>query len=250
MVRVRAAFWLTLFSTLVEAAAASPKRAPAPIVYVALGDSITWGLSASKMCQPMIATPVETACPNATSFPAILARALRARGHAVQLQNLGISGARIDWVSAFELNKIDPNANLITLFVGTNDFSDIAFHGTATFDQFARQYDQVVDFLRARFPKARIVLLNVPNIGYLPCCGETRATAAATWKAGKSLIDALADKTIVVDLACDSALYAAAMFPSADSVHPNDTGHARLAADVLAALDHPHKPATSCAPYF
>ena len=229
---------------------ALPRRVPVPIVYVALGDSITWGLAASKMCQPAVATPIETACPDATSFPAVLARGLRARGRQVRLQNLAISGARVGWVKAFELNKIDPNANLITLFVGTNDFSDIAFHGTTTFDQFARDYVEVVRFLRVHFPKARVVLLNVPNIGYLPCCTGMRSAAAATWKAGKLLINALADKAIVVDLACDSALYAAAMFPSADSVHPNDTGHARLAADVLAALDHPHKPATSCAPYF
>jgi lysophospholipase L1-like esterase len=226
------------------------KRTPTPIVYVALGDSITWGLDASKMCQPAIATPIDTACPDATSFPAVLARLLQASGHQVRLQNLAISGARVGWVSAFEVKKIDPSANLITLFVGTNDFSDIAFHGTMTFDQFARDYIEVVGFLRVHFPKARIVLLNVPNIGYLPCCTGMRAAAAATWKAGKLLIDALADKAIVVDLACDAALYDPAMFPSADSVHPNDTGHARLAADVLATLEHPHKPAVSCAPYF
>ncbi|MBV8726346.1 MAG: SGNH/GDSL hydrolase family protein [Candidatus Eremiobacteraeota bacterium] len=241
---------LVLVSAMCMIAYAQSKAAPSPIVYVGLGDSITWGLSASKPCLPETARPVEFACPDATSFPAVLARALRSRGHQVQLQNLAISGARIGWVWADELGKIAPTANLITLFIGTNDFSDIAFRNTTTFDQFARQYVSLVDYLRAVFPKARIVLLNVPNIGYLPCCNATRAAAAVTWKAGNLLINALAGKAIVVDLVCDSALYDAAMFPSADSVHPNDAGHARIAADILATLEHPHKPAAACAPYF
>ena len=49
-------------------AAAPAKREPPPIAYVALGDSITRGLDASKMCQPAIATPIDTAVPDATSF--------------------------------------------------------------------------------------------------------------------------------------------------------------------------------------
>lgn len=220
------------------------------IVYVALGDSITWGLAASKACRPQVPLPAQSACPDATSFPAVVARALSRENRQVKVQNLAISGARISWILTFELSKIASTVTLFTIFIGTNDFSDIAFHGSGSLDQFARQYVGLIDYLKKHFPKARIVVLNVPNIGYLPCCTAMRAAAATTWTAGDRFIDALAGTATVVDLACDTALYDAALFPASDGVHPSDAGHARIANDILAALVSSRKPAASCPPYF
>ena len=239
---------LTLLFPGTTFGAQSVKRTQ-PIVYVALGDSITWGLSASKTCQPQTPTPVQAACADATSFPAVLARTLQARGHDVRIQNLAISGARIAWVWAYQVNRITPKANLITLFIGTNDFVDVGSHGPAVLKQFAIQYGTLISYLHAHFARARILLLNVPNMGYLPCCAVMRP-AFESWKIVNTLIDAFAGKATIVDLVCDGALYNPRMFPAADAVHPSDAGHARIAADILKALASPKKPAASCPPYF
>ena len=216
---------------------------------MALGDSITWGLAASKTCQPQVATPVETSCPDGTSFTAVLARALHASGRSIRIQNVAISGARVSWILADEIKKIAPDVNLITVFVGANDFSDIAFRRGSLAD-FEHQYSALVAYVVRHFPEARIVLVNVPNVGYLPCCGDTRGQGQGTWQAGNAFIDSFANRFSVVDLVCDATLYQAAMFPAQGGIHPGDVGHARIAADIMATLRHPRKPAASCPPYF
>jgi lysophospholipase L1-like esterase len=239
---------IVAFQSLCGGVAARAKAARPPIVYAAVGDSITWGLFASRTCQPAEPLPVASACRGATSFPVDLARALASNGREVRLQNLAISGARVSRLLADELGKISVNATLITVFVGINDFSDIAFRGSGTIGQFEGEYTTLVRYLLTTFPRARLVLLNVPNIAYLPCC--TGSSGAATWQAGNAFINGFANVATVVDLVCDLSLYGPVMFPPADGIHPSDAGHARIAADVFAALNKPRKPAAACPPFF
>jgi len=248
---VHAGLTLALFASVMSVAeGASKLKPPADVVYTALGDSITWGLFASRTCQPLVPSPVATACPHATSFVAEVARALaESRGSDVRLQNLAISGARLSWLLSAELDKLSRKATVITVFIGINDFSDIAFNGSGTLEQFESQYGLLIRYLTTSFPKARLVLLNVPNVEYLPCCREVVDSADPTWKAGNTFINGFARIVTVVDLVCDASLYSPAMFPPADGIHPSDAGHARIAADVLAALAAPHRPAASCPPY-
>ena len=97
-----------LITAVMAAAGAMSVRAWAaaePLRIVAFGDSLTsgYGLPADQ------------------SFPAQLERALKARGHNVEIANAGVSGdttaaglARFDWA-------IPPNADAVILELGAND---------------------------------------------------------------------------------------------------------------------------------
>jgi acyl-CoA thioesterase I len=76
-----------------------------PLLIVALGDSLTAGLG----------------LPAAESFPAVLERALRAKGYEVEVANAGVSGdtaadglARFDWA-------VPDNADAAIVELGAND---------------------------------------------------------------------------------------------------------------------------------
>lgn len=224
-----------------------PKAARQQIVYTALGDSIAWGLFASKRCWPIV--PSLHGCAGATSFVADVAAGLAKNGRQVWVQNLAISGARLETVLSDEVSKISPKATLVTVFIGMNDFSDIA-KGAKTLTQFQIQYETLLTYLATNLPRAKIVLLNIPNVDYLPCCTGLNGRANGTWEAGNTFINSLAGKYTIVDLVCDESLYSPAMFPAADGIHPSDAGHAEIAADALAALAAPRRPAASCPPYF
>ena len=82
-----------------------PARAQSPVKIIAFGDSLTAGFRLA---------PRE-------AFPVKLQQALRARGHAVEVQNAGVSGdttaaglARLDWA-------VPDDARIVILELGAND---------------------------------------------------------------------------------------------------------------------------------
>ena len=92
------------FATPVAAQTASPAKG-APLKIVAFGDSLTagYGLSAQD------------------AFPAVLERALKAKGHNVEIENAGVSGdtasgglARLDW-------SIADGTDAVIVELGAND---------------------------------------------------------------------------------------------------------------------------------
>jgi acyl-CoA thioesterase-1 len=94
------------FNCLAATAATTAFAAePGPIRIVALGDSLTAGFN----------------LPQREAFPAQLERALRARGHNVEVLNAGVSGdtiagglARLDWA-------VPENAEAVIVELGAND---------------------------------------------------------------------------------------------------------------------------------
>jgi acyl-CoA thioesterase I len=87
------------------AAAGIATAAERPVKIVALGDSLTAGFQ----------------LPASASFPAQLERALKARGHAVEIVNAGVSGdtssgglARLDW-------SVPDGTDAVILELGAND---------------------------------------------------------------------------------------------------------------------------------
>jgi acyl-CoA thioesterase-1 len=101
---------MALVQTLVLAAAfggflTSAGAAEAPVKVVALGDSLTAGFN----------------LPASAALPARLERALRQKGHAVQIANAGVSGdtasgglARLDW-------SVPPGTEAVIVALGAND---------------------------------------------------------------------------------------------------------------------------------
>ena len=95
----------TFTAILLLAFCASSTVAQKPVKIVALGDSLTAGLGVAA----------------ADAFPVQLERALRAKGHAVEIVNAGVSGdtvsgglARLDW-------SVPEDADAVIVELGAND---------------------------------------------------------------------------------------------------------------------------------
>lgn len=108
--RAEALAQIVMLATVVQLLAAVPNRpmhaqAGAPLRIVAFGDSLTAGFR----------------LPRAESFPAQLERALKAKGHAVEVINAGVSGdttaaglERLDWA-------VPEGAQAVIVELGAND---------------------------------------------------------------------------------------------------------------------------------
>jgi acyl-CoA thioesterase-1 len=102
---VLAGLLIALF-TIVLGASGAPAQAPSrTLKLVALGDSLTAGYG----------------LPASAAFPAVLERALRARGHAVEVANAGVSGDtttggldRLDW-------SVPDGTDGVIVALGAND---------------------------------------------------------------------------------------------------------------------------------
>jgi lysophospholipase L1-like esterase len=223
-------------------ATAAPTAAPTPIFYTALGDSITAGGEASTI--------------GSTDFVTLVGKALGAT-----TTNLGIGGQFSGPVNviiptglnivytgvlAAEVPNIPLNTNLISLYIGTNDLWLTEEMG-AVQTPYAANLAGIISGIHARVPNAKIVALTVPNDTYRNAAGESAALKTVLTGFDNAMRTAIIGSgALVADLQCDPAMYNNANFPNPYDVHPNDAGHAAIAADVLAQIAHPTAPAASC----
>ncbi|MFQ3613927.1 MAG: GDSL-type esterase/lipase family protein [Cyanobacteriota bacterium] len=282
---------LILSLSLVACAAASEGVVPAlPSVtrYTALGASDAVGVNASVSCdgpanaagtRPQRSDPLQ--CPNGTGYVPRLAQFLPAP---VELTNLGRSGAVIspaieslgDSIPANLLQeqvpRIPPDTTLITIWIGGNDTNAITLAAARLalqggdplpfidqqIDQFAADYQMLLQSIRARAPQARIVVANLPNFALIPLGQQQPGSVRqllATVSLGltRQVINPLSQQGIpVVDLLCDPRSYSRDSFfpgPIADGFHPNDRGYADLAEAFWRAIQQPTPPQVSCPPF-
>jgi lysophospholipase L1-like esterase len=213
----------------------------------------------------------------------VAARELRAQGYAVTITNLGIPTATISrsfqdlgrqYGREVVQNLIDgaapfvpSGATDVTIFTGANDVNAItaalgggagAGNREAFIDQrvatFAADYRTLLNDVRARAASARIVALNVPNLGAMPyrsssTLDERRASQRASVGMTTTAINPLAAQNVrVVDLMCEPRLYQPSSI-SSDGFHPSDAGYALMAAEVVRAVTsatYP-RPRSTCA---
>lgn len=121
------------------------EKKPNTIKYVALGDSLTFGIGADRSDQ---------------SFPALLAKKLTTETTAVELTNLGIPGAIVHNVIYDEFNAaITAKPDLITLLIGVNDL-----HNFVDLDVYKNNLRIILTALK-KDTTAKIVILSLPNLG-------------------------------------------------------------------------------------
>ncbi len=216
---------------------------------------------------------------NGNGYVWVAARALRGQGYTVSVSSLGIPTTVISRSFAElalqygrtvvsnmiegELPFVDRTSTLVTVFAGANEVNAItaALGGgaggtnpTAFIDAqtnaWANDFATLVNGIRSRAPQARIVILNVPNIGALPSeAGDSIDQKRAAQRASvrmTSVIDGTGGVSII-DLMCDPRFYQPSSF-SSDGFHPNDNGYALIGAEVARAVTSPSYPApkTSC----
>lgn len=261
----------------------SPSPSPdpnAPIYYTAIGASDAAGVGGSVPCLPF------TLCPDGTSYVAVIARALAQDGRTVTLMNMGIPGAvlspRIEALGNslgrnIPANFIENEAPFtprgtthVTIFAGGNDTNTVASavgngagggNVEAYIDQQIREFSDdlqtLLRIVRERAPAARLVVANLPNFAGMPytagySAADKRIMQRISVGFSTQAINPLAAQGIaVVDLLCDPRFLQPSIY-SADGFHPNDTGYAMLAAEMLKALTQANYPApqTSCSQMF
>ncbi len=115
------------------------------LVYVALGDSLTYGIGAEN---------------TAESFPAVLSNKLSSATTSVELVNLGIPGAVSHNVIYNELSSaLAAKPDFVTLLIGVNDM-----HNFIGIDAYKNNLRTVLARLKMK-TKAEIVVISVPNLG-------------------------------------------------------------------------------------
>ncbi len=190
-------------SMSVIAAASPPTSAVAGGLYVAIGDSITFGYGLGA--------------PGRDAFPYLVAQRL-----GVRVLDLGISGVDARGALAFETPRVPRSATIITIFVGTND-ADRIRRGTFTDAQFRSTYRDLIAAAHAAAPFAQIYLLT-PSTMLADRWGVTdfiRSQASASAR--------------LIDLDRDRRLHLRASYQP-DFIHPNVAGQRQIAWDVIDGL--------------
>jgi len=257
--------------------APGPPAAGSAIVYSAIGASDANGVGSSVQC-----VPLDHACPG-MGYVYVTARQLTARGFSVSLLNLGLPTAVIgrDFealgqqynrtiIGNFieqEMPFISRTSTVVTVFAGVNEVNTItaALGGGAggsdpngyidsQIRAFGADYATLMNGIRDRAGSARIIVLNLPNAAGLPyLAGASAAQRQAAQRAAvgmtRTVVNPLASSTTtIIDLMCDARTYLASNY-SSDGMHPNDTGYAFMAGEVVRAVTAPSypQPQTSCA---
>jgi lysophospholipase L1-like esterase len=161
---------------------------------------------------------------------------------------------------------VSQQASLVTIFAGANDVNTITSAlggGAGAGDQvgfinnqiqaFGQDYATLLRIVRDKAPSARIVVLNLPNMGAMPFRSNStqqlrRAAQMLAVGITTTVINPnIANGVVVLDLMCDPRSYQAATY-SSDGFHPSDIGYAWMAAEVVTAatMASYRAPASSC----
>jgi lysophospholipase L1-like esterase len=246
-----------------------PPPSGSAVVYSVVGASDVIGLGSSKPCLPF------EDC-NGNGYAWVAARQLRTQGFTVTVGQLGIPGAVISRTfqdlailygrTDVPLNLIQSampfvkrDATVVTLFTGANDVNVVTgalgrgaggSDPTGFIDQqvavFAADFATLLNGVRSGAPAAQIIVMNLPNMGALPFMagaspGQKQAAQRASVKITNTIINTAANIR-VIDLMCDARFYQSSTY-SADGFHPNDTGYAYMAGEIVNALTSASFPA-------
>jgi lysophospholipase L1-like esterase len=161
----------------------SPPSAPVagfPSSMVALGDSITAGYGS---CFAPTACPRNSwATGDGTQVDSHYRRILRSNpaisGHN---RNLAVAGARVGTLPGQAAAAIGAPADYITLLGGANDACSGDMTSTASFRS---SVDDALSTLKRGLPKARLLLVSLPNVFRVWEIGHTNSFAVGVWKSG------------------------------------------------------------------
>jgi acyl-CoA thioesterase I len=206
------------------AARAAAPRGPAPIVYAAIGDSLTAGDGADD--------------PETQSYPAVLARHLP-RG--ARFLNFGGSGASLDTDRTYELpGALAAHATLVTIWVGANVY-DYKLVTPETVRAAAAYYRAGLDPMLASLQRrhVRVFVANEPHV--LIAYSLTSAADRADARIINQAIAAVAARhgATVIDVDAATKVLWGNRDYTVDGVHLSTAGY-RVLAGMFYRVMHSH----------
>jgi lysophospholipase L1-like esterase len=242
------------------------------VSYTAIGASDGSGFGGSVVCAPF-----DPDCPNGTGYVYLLKRRLQRDGRTVSLQNLAVPGAVMspavqtlareigrDILSTFfdQSTVVLPATTHLTVFAGGNDANviaesiragragaDVRGFIDAQVNQWQNDLHELVRRIRQRAPDARVVALNLPNLGAAPyVAGLPVLERSILQRITVMLTDRInalnSQSVLVIDLMCEPRAYDPSRF-SSDGFHPSDSGYALMAELAYPALANNSAPSPS-----
>ncbi|ACG71317.1 lipolytic protein G-D-S-L family [Anaeromyxobacter sp. K] len=200
---------VALAVVLVALGARAAGNAPAPLVYVALGDSTAAGQGGGP----------------GGGYPPRLARRLEAAGLGVKLVNLGVAGATAGDLRRDQLPRaLEARPGLVTVGIGINDLVQ-----GRPLREFARDLEIVADFLKQT--RATVVISSLPDLVDSPSAKGAPAALARRLDQFNAAIERVAERHgfLVADAFGETRravrrLGAGAVF-SGDGFHPSAAGY-------------------------
>lgn len=269
LIRVLSSFSVALAVTLAGCNKSDGPTSPSPgppatPYYTVIGASDAIGYGGSVACAPF-----DLECPDGTGYAQRIIRRLRQERGQTDYRNLGVPGQVMNRATedlGIRLGRTEggnfmdrqapfvrAETTMITMFAGGNDAnvigeavraglggSDPRAFIDAQVAQWGSDYGTLINDIRFRTPGARIVVLNVPNLGAAPyVAANPMIERSILQRIAVGLADRANSLTsrgvLVVDLMCEPRIYNAGNF-SADGFHPSDSGYALIAELTYPAL--------------
>lgn len=161
---------------------------------------------------------------------------------------------------ADEVHRIPLDADIVTLYIGTNDMWLAHLRTQPDLSNVERAYEDaaeaysanlraIVASIRDRVPHAMLVIADVPNPANRPVevsRPNPRVRTAESWLANSMKASIVSTGAIIVDLECDPAMYDDANFGSPYDVHPVASGFSAIATDFAQAISSGVSQARTC----
>lgn len=168
-----------------------------PASMAALGDSIT---RAFAVCEGWGDCPQASwSTGTADGLRSHQQRIAAARGRGPAVHNLAVSGATVSDLDRQAQRAVAANVEYVTVLIGANDACAPTEAAMTPLDQFEEAFVRALDTLVRGLPRARILVVSVPDLTRLWQVGKDDADVRATWEALGICQSMLADPTSTSD---------------------------------------------------
>lgn len=163
---------------------ASTAAPPAdPVTMVALGDSITAGFGSCLALTTCHRNSWSTG--EGLRVESVYRRLLAAEpGLRGDTRNLAVPGARVAALPGQAAAAVEARADLVTVLIGANDACRGGIDEMTPVGQFRTKLDEALGTLRKGRPKARVLVVSIPDLYRLWEIGHTDSRATRAWARG------------------------------------------------------------------
>lgn len=197
-----------------------------PLQFVGLGDSLTQGVGDPRAGRAGFAGQLD-------GWVSYFAGAVRASGQAIDVRNYAVAGARIEHVTAGQLQPaLADQADVMSCFIGINDLWD----ANLDLDIFAKRFNALFAELAAHSPI--VITASVHDVfAPFPVRAPLRQKLLGNIAAMNEIVGAAVSDfdLVLIDLAGRPEMFTSAV-RAVDRLHPNRYGHQLIAVEVVNAL--------------